>query len=91
MVNIASKRFELCFDKKLQNSVIPISSYLRSFLGNFRKSVFAFLNPVKWEFFVEFMKESCVFQLPFKRVVPRLGRVKTRRDIAFFVIFSSYS
>ena len=91
MVDIDSISLELDFEKKLAKSLAPFLSYSRSFLGNFRKSVFRFLNPVKWEFFVEFMKESCVFQLPFKRVVPRLGRVKTRRDIAFFVIFSSYS
>ena len=45
MTDIASKRFELDFDKKLSKSLEPFLRYSRSFLGNFQKSVFRFFEP----------------------------------------------
>ena len=45
MADIASNGFELNFEKKIAKSV----------------EFFAFLTPVKWEFFFENTKKCCVF------------------------------
>ena len=85
------KGLNLILRKNYQNRVGRFWDICVLFWVIFKNRFFAFLNPVKWEFFVEFMKESCVFQLPFERVVPQLVKSNICRDIAIFAIFSSYS
>ena len=57
MVDIASKRIELTFEKKLAKSSAPFFELFAFFFWVISKNrFFAILTPVKWEFFVEFYK-----------------------------------
>ena len=90
MPDIISNMIQLNFEEKLAKSLEPFLRYLMFFWVTFENRFFEFLTPVKWDFFLKIILESCVFKLSFERVVAEPVKSIFRRVIAILV-FRGYS